>query len=271
MKILSQLFSIAYFCATAALMTGCSLLLDWDENNQFCSTPDMVCKADGYSCLGDRCVRDQSIPTGSTCSLDGQCEKGNYCVRGPTLCPGNTTCTEEPQLVCRKICDVKHAYQDSADCPIGFYCRPSPDPANSQQLRGACVESDCDEQNLGRCSSRQTCVMVREQAGVCFTPCEASFNSETGFVSDTCPKAPAIENCQPVGLPSAERLVCISQSTLPSQKANSCDFANHTCSAALACIFGTCIEMCDPSSGAPCHTNCVAVSSSATPYNTCSP
>ena len=72
-------FELATFCfiGFGLIFSGCSLILDWDPQGLPCE--DTVTCADGYSCLVNLCILNDSVPEGSTCNRTEQCSGDLIC------------------------------------------------------------------------------------------------------------------------------------------------------------------------------------------------
>lgn len=231
------------------LGTGCSLLLDWDPNNQPCNTdqtqPDCD---DGYSCASGLCVSDRSIPRGDSCAKDKQC------VEYPA-----GICTPNPS-VCRVQCTT---YYGPTECESGYYCRPSTESTSTtgtsttststtgtSTTRGSCVASECPTPGAATgCANKQYCFKIASSANACLASCgkptTANPSSSLGYCAST-------STCQPVGVSGSVSLACIAKSKTVVPLGGTCDLGAATCDQAGACI-GASLGATDP---AICRTLC---------------
>lgn len=224
--------------AVACLGTGCSAVLDWDPDGLACL--DQQCRS-GFTCLGTTCVRDGTLARGETCNDDLQCSKNPV----ELVCPDSV-------FVCSQACSNDDFYSQGT-CRSGEYCRPVFD---TEQWTGACVASDgcsSDEDCLG---ANEVCVRITSQASACLIGCTVTFPS--GAYSDTCGSTQSAQRvCQPVGLSSAQRLVCIDiTEPTPQAENNPCtNVVTSACAPGLACIEGKCRKHCDPAGANQCGTS----------------
>jgi hypothetical protein len=202
-----------WFITIFTSFAGCSLFLDWDPNGLLCDAG--VCST-GYTCLGDRCIRDQSIAQGGTCSISQQCETGLVCQPGI----GNFICVPGCNLI----------YQTPPECSATQFCAPPP----TGETYGNCTNSECTIDSDCEDAS-ESCVQISAQANACLKRCTISFAGAT--YSDTCTSGGTVSACQPVGEVGAESLVCldIAAEITPKIKGANCAIVTAPCEKTLDC------------------------------------
>ncbi|MEO1173433.1 MAG: hypothetical protein AAFX94_15475 [Myxococcota bacterium] len=183
------------FLAAGCLLTasGCSLLLDWDQDGLPCSDTEPQC-SEGFSCFfNQECVRDGATPRGEQCSEDRQCAPDLFC----------------RNAVCREPCSQAF-YAEFDDCRGDEYCAPF--TPTEGPIEGFCVESDClEDSDCVEAGSVQSCVRIKVSAGACLSSCEFGFDP---LYFDTCVVEPGgVEAyCQAIGRDdrdSGAELVCL--------------------------------------------------------------
>lgn len=242
---------LRWILATSLLLAaGCSLVLDWDEDGLQCTEAD-VCEA-SFSCLGDRCVRDESLSLWETCNRHAQCKK-------------LYACSPYPPRVCSAPCTEYFSPDASQHCPDSQYCVPYRDRDGSMEvIKGVCATSKCAQDDDCDDPTKTTddlaiCVAIRPAVGACLTGCQVRVKDSDGTYSDQC--APAAggprQACQPLGTGNAERLVCLEMVEPPAEEGALCTPVTNTCDLGMACLNGQCRRYCNPSNGVPCTGRCV--------------
>lgn len=230
----------------AALTTGaaaCSLILDFDENERPCAPDgddlDTVGDCiDGYSCMVNVCVKDGSIPEGSTCWVNAHCEPGHVCTTDP--------------FACRERCG-NLAYGNNSACPSDRACVRKSD--SDGRAIAACVPNGCAADTgcdpPGDFGSG-VCVPVTPNVSVCERACDV--NCSGGVCSGNCGLDEERRQlaCQPVGMD--HDLACILEGE--GKHGESCNLVDDLCDAHSACIMaadgssGVCMAYCDATAGA---------------------
>lgn len=225
---------VAMGAACVSLM-ACGATLDW-ENAELPCNREQEC-AEGYSCLGKTCVRDGSIEQGETCKLSRQCA-------------GDLVCSSYPFFACRPPCNAYYA--STENCSAGTYCRPFEDADG--QLRGACVQTECEVNE--DCGSSEICVPVTQTAKGCLVNCEVSFEQS---YFDNCGTLDGQQYCTPIGIPDNQYTVCLetarSGEADPNRQNGQCSPVSDPCARGYACDTegtqgsGTCRKHCNPDNG----------------------
>lgn len=225
-------------------LPSCSAFFSWDPNNQRCADPGSKC-SDGFTCLGDRCVRDKSQVEGDLCSRDQQCED-------PFIC------SPQPYDACRQDCSTDESfYESTKTCNDASYCRPflpTVWPSGAEQpLKGACVENECSIDADCRYSNPRT-ICVRLQAKgeqsvyACLPKCIITWVGTT--YSDNCNSKSTRQYCTPVGISGQQRLVCLDNVGEPSPDGDYCEVGLNGCERGSACVVnsngGVCLKHCQP-------------------------
>ena len=252
-------FVMAWAVAGTGLVTGCSLVLDWDPEGLAC---DMQFCSVGYTCLADKCIKDDSLAEGETCNNTAQCIGALVCS------PSHFTCL--------KPCTSETLYRPTSDCDAGQFCAPAYDETES--LIPVCAPSECTVNE--DCRASEICVSINSTASACLLLCEIDWNS--GMYVDSCQGTPIDPKyCQPIGVRDNEQLVC--QDSDPSNAnvaGGLCNLGTSPCEPGLACVDGQCTQHCNPTGGGPgsvCPTApgtstaqvCCSRSTSNGPYGVC--
>lgn len=213
----------------ALVFGGCSLVLDWEPEGQPCAASQPRC-LEGYSCLGDTCVANASVPRGEVCDEDVQCADS-------LLCRG---------FQCAEPCEG--LFSQFSDCKFDELCAPF--ITQEGVAEGFCVKSECavdDDCTLG--SIRRSCVPIKVNAGACFSGCEFSFDP-AGSYSDSCASDSGAVYCQPIGRDSATQggqLVCLDAGT--TQEGDPCSPFLQDCGEGFVCDLTlsspVCRRLCD--------------------------
>src|SRR5690606_5680737 len=161
-------------CALGVVSMGvsaCSFTLEWEKEGLPC-TRDERC-ADGFSCLGDACIRNQSLSRGDTCSQSDQCAESLICTADP--------------YVCKDTCPSSSFYRFTSDCTSGHYCRPT--LLSGGGFIGSCNPSECGSDT--DCDPAFVCVGIHATASACLVGCEIEWqlDSQTQLAtvySDNC-------------------------------------------------------------------------------------
>ena len=209
----------AFILGTAS--AACSLTLDWDPEGLPCE--DTVTCADGYSCLVNLCILNDSVPLGSTCNKTEQCEADLICA--------NFTCATS----CTKY------YESSAECPSGEYCMEHID--ENGDFSGHCEEGNaCTPGEV--CQEGRMCVEITTGSNACLVGCEITWGASGQVYSDSCGgNQGVLKYCQPLG--KQDQLVCRDTDAPGEVVGQSCDLVDKTCSRELACVNGTCRKYCN--------------------------
>lgn len=232
--------SIAAFACSA-----CSLNSAWDPQSvkgARCvdpkqATPEQNCD-EGYSCLINSCIPDNTLPEDETCLFDEQCKEGLVCP------PGIFSCHKE----CSKY------YQSDSVCTNPKqYCSPLYH-SDTKQFKGygACLEGECeatkDSATTGKtCSDKnQDCVLFKEGVGKCFTKCTYSLAS--GSYEDSVTTAG--KTCHPVGNTPVNQTM-VEWTAGDKVEGEYCDPLANPCQEGLVCISGI-----NPSAKPACHKLC---------------
>lgn len=206
---------------------------------------------EGWSCRVTSCIPDGSLEAGQACTLDVQCETGLEC--GEFVC--RAPCTEYYDVgSCASGEYCEPALQSGATCDgIGEYCAEGTclhPPDSLQDYRcldyeGFCVAGDsCDVESHDGCSTGEVCVTIGVGVTACFPGCEIAWT--VGDYADNCGGTPIAQRyCTPVGISTAERLVCLDTS-LGADAGDACNagWPVH-CNPELACIDGVCRTLCE--------------------------
>ncbi len=247
--------------ASLAPLAACSLMLEWSEDGLPCDDQKR-CGA-GFSCLGDTCVKDDSLEEGDTCSKAVQCA-------------GDLLCTPYPYYGCRKACGDTY-FLPNGNCAAGEYCRPYKDSAG--ELHAACVpdqcsdSSDCSRRNVlcPDCGAGMKCVPIDGSADACLVGCEVDFLT-TGVYSDNCTSTPIDPTyCQPIG--EQGMLVCLDAKNARLEN-QACEPVKDPCERGYVCQDGFCREYCNPAgSGSECAAanGCTMVGTSPDDFGYCNP
>ena len=205
------------FCG--ATVSACALMLDWDPEGLPCED-NQIC-ADGYSCLVNSCILENSIAKGETCNRNIQCA-------GELVC-ANFTCASP----CTKY------YESSAECPLGEYCMEHVD--ENGNFAGHCQASALC--TVGEpCQEGRMCIEITTGSNACLLGCEISWSGEV--YSDSCGGSQGvIKYCQPLG--KRDQLVCRDTSVPGQEVGQPCDLVENTCSRGLACVNGICKRYCN--------------------------
>ncbi|MEM6732070.1 MAG: hypothetical protein AAF658_10975, partial [Myxococcota bacterium] len=140
-------------------VSGCSLLLEWDQDNLPCADTTPRCD-EGFSCLGEVCQRDGVVARQGQCTEDRQCQPDFDC-RG---------------FRCLLPCEQAFYAENGDGCRSDEYCAPFSDPGGGVQ-EGYCVPSECrDNRDCTEGTLLRTCVSIKVGAGACLSTCEVSFN-----------------------------------------------------------------------------------------------
>lgn len=230
--------------AATAFDAACSLILDFDENERPCA-PDSDGDGlgeciEGYSCLVIACIKNGSVPEGSTCRVNAHCEAGHVCVAG--------------LFTCRKECDSESDAENHG-CPASMACVPKMDAKGS--AAATCVPSECtlDEECVPK--TNKICVPVRQGFGVCEYPCEIACTTDEGC-SGKCGDESL--TCQPLGMDYT--LACSPAGT--STHGMDCNLVDELCALNSACMMdasgstGTCLAYCDINEPPDAASACVA-------------
>jgi hypothetical protein len=216
-------------------LTGCSLLLSFSAAEQPC-TDEREC-VEGYSCLGELCVEDGSVPTGNACNRDEQCE-------------GDLVCAD---FICRAGCE--EIFSEDDDCPSEYACARARLVSDDDLVTGgACVPADPDCEN-SICSptahdAPRTCEFLNGVVA-CVESCTFNCPGDGSVCTSGCGLSDAGEpqTCQPV-LNNFTRL-CVPEGTAVHH--DECDFAERLCAPGHLCLryfssgSGHCLKVCNPS------------------------
>lgn len=208
----------------ALICVGCTQVLDWDPEGLPCE--EDVC-ADGYSCLVNACIVDDSIQKGHTCNQDIQCE-------GDLICAS---------FKCATPCFGSLYYRSNADCGANEYCREQLVSVEGEaHWRGYCEVADScvGGEKCGPLNDR-LCVEITSTANACLVGCEIGWNG-AAYDGSCGGSTTQIQYCQPLG--QSERLVCRDTEVDGQEKGQECDLAGKTCKRGLACIEGYCRQYC---------------------------
>lgn len=185
----------------ALTLNGCSLALEWDPDNLPCTPVDPVTRqrpepacADGFSCLGDLCIRDGSTAREERCTEDRQCAPDLFC----------------RDFQCLQSCGQAF-YSETGDCRGDEFCAPFQPVANGP-IEGFCLPSQCREND--DCVDGtvvRSCVPIKVGAGACLSTCELGFDP-TYFDNCVVEAGAAASYCQPLGRQNPNfgaQLVCL--------------------------------------------------------------
>lgn len=254
-----------------AVFSACTFLLDWDPDGLPCASEEPKC-AEGYSCLHTRCVKNQSLAPGWTCTAPIQCE-------------GYPSYTCGKSFVCRKVCEKY--YDSSADCPSGHYCKPEQHPEDEVQLIGTCHPSECNV-NTDCVPTGPICVEISKTAGACLFSCENEINASGEYEDNCLPIGTDETHCHHLGRTGAKRLVCLpllGRITISPGDSNqcACDIVNTPCKPGSTCqlhsspeIKQCCRWFCGPDFDCPdiegvAHTCLLIDEEGSDPYSICVP
>lgn len=204
-----------------AAVAACSATLEWDPDGLACDNQVVDGRTDfclkGYSCLktGDanapgRCVRDNSLKSGASCSNTVQCLTGEVCPLD--LLAGGGVAGSDGIKRCYPRCNTQGAdpYYTAAACKTGSVCLPFLDSRAidpNKSLIGACLPTTACTAGEA-CSSPSvsagTCVQLDTGANACVTGCEITWSAALTY-SDNCD---SLHSCQPVGAINAQEFAC---------------------------------------------------------------
>jgi hypothetical protein len=236
--------------ASFAVLSSCSLKLDWSSEGLPCDSEKQCAK--GFSCLVNSCVAEDSLAAGVTCSATQQCEDNPKTNPNCTDC---NICGSNP-FTCRRRCVDN--YFSNANCQTGEYCRPELERENTTVWTGACIASECAT-GSGPCRNPTTtsgaCVAVSAMANSCQQKCAVSFTAPVttenpvGF-GDTC--GGGQQYCQPIGPEDNQTLVCLKRldngATVPLNTGDLCELVKTPCGFGDACVGNSqtyCRKYCD--------------------------
>lgn len=198
--------------------TACSVAMDWDQDGLACDQNEVNGFTDfclnGYSCLrkDQRCVRDNTLRLGDSCSQSRQCGPNQVCPVD-LLAGGGVAGTDGVQS-CYAACNPAAGtdpYYSAAGCNAGYVCTPFLDSQAvnpNKQLVGACLPNNgcaagtaCATPSV----SAGTCVAASKSATACVTGCEITWSASQVY-GDNCD---SLHSCQPVGMAGAQTFACI--------------------------------------------------------------
>lgn len=212
-------------CAGALALAGafaaCSATLDWDPDGLACDSQVVDGRTDfclkGFSCLkvsdsqaAGRCVRDNSLKSGASCSNTAQCTTGEICPLD--LLAGGGVAGSDGIKQCYPRCATQGSdpYYTASACKAGSVCMPFLDSRAidpNKSLVGACLPNTpctpgaaCTTPSV----TAGTCVELGTGAHACLTSCEITWSAALTY-SDNCD---SLHSCQPIGAVNAQEFVC---------------------------------------------------------------